>query len=148
MAPEAQGGNWLLEHGTATFADGRTVSLVDAYFEIDAVNARAATTQQDRGATITLRSELPQPALPAGAPVFAAGAAFNRPVETRSESAPVIDWTSSYSGVDDSAQKNKKGRTAKSWLADFLGWRGAAKEGDLAARTGLKVVLTQKEQDK
>ncbi len=28
LAPEVQNGNWLLEHGTATFADGRSVSLV------------------------------------------------------------------------------------------------------------------------
>lgn len=32
----------------------------------------------------------------------------------------------------------------KSWLADFLGFGSSAKKGDLAARTGLKVVLDAK----
>jgi hypothetical protein len=134
LAPVEQNGNWLLEHGTATFVDGRSVGLVDAYFAVDAVAAQAATVPpQDRAAAITVRSSLP--GLPAGAPTFGAGAAFSRPVTPLAKPAPVIDWTASG---DDEAQKKK--RSVKTWLSEFLGF-GPAKESDLAARTGLKVVI-------
>jgi hypothetical protein len=143
MAPTEQNGNWLLEHGTATFQDGRTVSLVDAYFAIDATYVQAATTpQEDRGASITVRSALPQPVLPAGAPVFAAGAVFGRGVQASSGPAPVIDWTSLYSGGDgDGREKSRKERPVKSWLADFLGLGSSGGARDLAKTTGLKVAV-------
>jgi hypothetical protein len=144
LAPEMQNGNWLLEHGTATFEDGRAVSLVDAYFAIDAVNAQAATTPQERGASITVRSELPQPVLPVGAPSFASGAAFSRPIQRIDQAPPMIDWTGAAPGAFDGSAADdaaKKARKAKGgWLAEFLG-ASSAESQDLAQRTGLRVTL-------
>jgi hypothetical protein len=143
LAPEMQNGNWLLEHGTATFEDGRAVSLVDAYFAIDAVNAKAATTPEERGASITVRSELPQSVLPAGAPSFASGAAFDRPIARIDQAPPVIDWTGSApsaldgSGAEDQARKTRHSKGA--WLAEFLGTTRPWEGKDLAQRTGLKI---------
>jgi hypothetical protein len=48
----------------------------------------------------------------------------------------VIDWSGSGGGDEESA---KKKRSVKGWLADFLGL--GSKQSDLAARTGLKVVI-------
>ncbi len=45
LSPEIQNGNWLLEHGTATFANGSIVGLVDSYFRIDTVTAEASVLQ-------------------------------------------------------------------------------------------------------
>ena len=67
--------------------------------------------------------------------MFGAGAAFSRPVEPLAAPAPVIDWSGSGAGED----STKKKRTVKGWLADFLGV--SPKLADLAARTGLKVVI-------
>ncbi len=145
LAPEVQNGNWLLEHGTATFADGRSVKLVDTYFRIDTVSGEASVRPQDRGASITVRSELPQQT-PSAEVVFAAGAVFN-PSAAPSQSAPVIDWSIGYNENNDSNEK-RKGRTAKSWLADFLGIGAPKDRGDLADRTGLKVILGSRQSDK
>jgi hypothetical protein len=117
MSPQQQNGNWLLEHGTATFADGRKVELVDAYFSVG----------EDRGASITVQSILP--AAPA-APV---------------QSAPAIDWNAgrpkALDESDTSAEEKKKRGSVGGWLAEFLGLKSAATNKDLAQRTGLKVIL-------
>jgi VCBS repeat-containing protein len=137
IAPEEQNGNWLLERGTATFADGRKVDLVDAYFRVEAAAAQASTL--DRAATITVQS-----VLPSAQPVFVAGAAFSRPIGPLGpmlEPAPVIDWSATQG---DSEENAKKKRSVKGWLADFLGLGG--KQSDLAARTGLKVILDSRNQ--
>jgi hypothetical protein len=134
LAPQLQEGNWLLEHGTATFADGRSVSLVDAYFAVETVKAQASTLPRDGAAKITVQSTLPQ----AGAVTFAGGAAFSRLVAPAPQApTPVIDW--SASGIGDDSTKKK--RSVKSWLTEFLGMGGSVKQGDLASRTGLKVVV-------
>jgi hypothetical protein len=53
--PTLQNGNWLVERSTATFSDGRSTEMVDAYF---AVEPAATRSELDRGATITVKSIL------------------------------------------------------------------------------------------
>lgn len=147
LAPQTQNGNWLLEHGTATFTDGRSVDLVDAYFRIEAVDATAAVRPVERGATITVRSELPSAPAAASA-VFLGGAVIDRPVGPVG-SGPLIDWSASgrdkLDYVEDmSEEARKKKSSVKGWLADFLGFKSAQSGKDLAQQTGLKVVLDAK----
>jgi hypothetical protein len=144
MAPEEQNGNWLLERGTATFADGRTVQLVDAYFRIDAPQADAAAI--DHGATITVRSEMPQAR--SGTPdVFMGGAVFGRPAGAAAGA--VVDWAASHrrivDGTDVTTEEARKKKTSvRSWLADFLGIGNSGNGRGLSETTGLKVVLGDK----
>ena len=92
-----------------------------------------------------MRSALPR--LPAGPmPIFGAGY-VSRPIGYVVPTQPVIDWSATpYYGAasGDELDKSKKARKARSWLADTLGLSNPLKEGDLAQRTGLKVVLDRK----
>jgi hypothetical protein len=145
IAPEEQNGNWLLEHGTATFADGRTIELVDAYFRIGTPQAEAAT--REHGATITVRSEMPR-ARAVTSDVFMGGAVFGRPA-AGAAAGPVIDWAASqhgtFGGADATTEETRKKKASvRSWLADFLGIGNSGNGRGLSDTTGLKVVLGDK----
>ena len=153
LMPQVQNGNWLLEHGTATFANGATIGLVDAYFEIGKneaqINPAARLVRRDeemdRGAAITVHSELRKPELPLGpSPILLGAGTVNRPIERIDQAPPVIDWTGSAQNAFEQADTDARKKlrpTKSSWLADFLGTRQSVEYKDLAQRTGLKVVL-------
>jgi VCBS repeat-containing protein len=140
MAPEEQNGNWLLEHGTATFSDGRVVELVDAYFRTD--TPKADITADARGATITVRSEMAS-VRSSKLQVFAGGAVFDWP--KGGAAVPQINWTglppTPEEGLMAIDEARKKKASIKSWLTDFLGIGSAGGAQRLWERTGLKVVL-------
>jgi hypothetical protein len=148
MVPEEQNGNWLLERGSARKADGTRLEMADAYFEIAKPTEKPAAPltrrEDDRSATITIRSEPASPALPLGPDPILLGAGANR---LQGNPAPTIDWSGSAQSVfgdETDALKKDKGRQAKNgWLAEFLGLKSAVKQ-DLAGQTGLKIVLGDK----
>jgi len=156
MAPEIQSGNWLLERGTATTKDGRSIAMADAYFEVarpeepsQSVATLARREEEDRGATIVVRSESAHP-MPLGPDPILLGAGANRLIGTSNQGAPVIDWTGASSSAlgaagDDFASEKKKSRWG-GWLAEFLGTKSAANK-TLAEQTGLKVVLDAERRD-
>jgi len=156
MAPEIQSGNWLLERGTATTKDGRSIAMADAYFEVarpeepsQSVAALARREEEDRGATIVVRSESAHP-MPLGPDPILLGAGANRLIGTSNQGAPVIDWTGANPSAlgaagDDSASEKKKSRWG-GWLVEFLGTKSAANK-TLAEQTGLKVVLDAERRD-
>jgi len=172
--PQVQNGNWLLEHGTATFANGATIGLVDAYFEIGKNEAQINPVarlvrrdeEMDRGAAITVHSELRKPELPLGSLADPARRGYRQPTDRahrpsaagdrldrlcakrlragRHGRQPVIDWTGSAQNAFEPADTDARRKlrpTKSSWLADFLGTRQSVEYKDLAQRTGLKVVL-------
>jgi hypothetical protein len=147
MVPQEQNGNWLLERGSATRVDGTSLEMADAYFELAKPTEKPAAPltrrEEDRSATITIRSEPAQPALPLGPDPILLGAGANR---LQGNLAPTIDWSGSAQSVfgdESDALKKDKGRQAKNgWLAEFLGVKSAVKK-DLAEQTGLKIILTR-----
>jgi hypothetical protein len=142
MVPEEQNGNWLLERGSATKADGTQLQMADAYFELakptDKPAAPLARREDDRSATITIRSEPAQPVLPLGPDPILLGAGTNR---LQGNPAPTIDWSGSAQSVfGDESDALKKDKPRHGWLAGFLGLKSAVKQ-DLAEQTGLKITI-------
>jgi hypothetical protein len=61
--PEQQNGNWLYERSSATMADGRTIAMADAYFQVEPSPGAVALVPKSpalssHGATITVQSLL------------------------------------------------------------------------------------------
>jgi hypothetical protein len=146
MVPEEQNGNWLLERGSATKADGTRLDMADAYFELAKPTEKPAAPltrrEEDRSATITIRSEPASPALPLGPDPILLGAGTNR---LQRNPAPMIDWSGSAQSVfgdESDALKKHKGRQKNGWLSEFLGLKSTAKQ-DLVEQTGLKITLTR-----
>jgi hypothetical protein len=147
MVPQEQNGNWLLERGAATRVDGTELQMADAYFELakptEKPAAPLARREEDRSATITIRSEPASPALPLGPDPILLGAGANR---LQGNPAPTIDWSGSAQSVfgdESDALKKDKARQAKNgWLAEFLGTKATVKQ-DLAGQTGLRITLTK-----
>ena len=164
MVPEQQNGNLLLERSHATLTNGRSIEMVDAYFQIEPIvdeHATSGTTskvQNDytkpmdhRSASISLMPTVPptnnkgKPSTWRGfgtAPVFNASVLSNHPIPLKHNGidAPVLDWTSStdsnpINGADD---PNKR-KNRNNWIADFLG--AGENSEDLVKQTGLKVTV-------
>jgi len=157
MVPEVQNGNWLLERGAATLRDGRQIAMADAYFEVGKQTtlpqpvALVRRDEEDRGASIIVRSEPAHPILPLGPSPILIGGGANRPIERQDRigPVPVIDWTGSSTSLfgdsdEGEARKKEKSKQARGgWLAEFLGIGKSANEKDLVTQTGLKVTLAK-----
>ena len=167
MVPEQQNGNLLLERSHATLTNGKSIDMVDAYFQVEpTVDEGAKTTattsnpmgddfakqKDERQASIMVKSTLrpnhkdKQAKLKANAtgsaPVLNTEALMNHPILVRQNGIdrPVLDWTTTNASEQPSVDddpNNHKNHNA--WLADFLGV-GLDTE-DLVKRAGLKVML-------
>jgi hypothetical protein len=164
---ERQNGNLLIERSTATFTDGRSAEMADAYFAVPKTNKRAvirhsemandvAGLETQRGATITVRSSLSERGdlpskrlelmnrqssfMPWGVPAEPGSVdALSAGAISQGESpaGAVIDWTAN------ARQFTPPPANTSRWLPEFLGVQRGEQE-DLAKLTGLKLKIPKK----
>lgn len=144
--PEMQNGNLLLDRSLATWADGRTMDMVDVYFRVDESAVRktepVVATGLPSSAQITIRSQpkdAPVKVMRTQGPLFVA----NGIVSTGREAAamPVIDWSAS-AGAGYAGNSTPFASTGDNWIVDFL--VASAKKKDLASATGLNITIKSK----
>ncbi len=152
MKPEEQNGNLLLERGTATLSNGKTIEMADAYFRVDSASLMLPEDRDarpvllppsdERGASIVVQSVV------AAAPRGNVGAASilpppnpaQNPILMPKTRAPVIDWSRSGSQALNTQSTIGKTGHRKPWLTNFLGTE-KSDSADALQWTGLKVTI-------
>jgi len=161
-----QNGNQLIEHAQATTTQGKTLEMVDAYFQIEKTDGRMEAEgkanspslnkpvplppEPDNSASIIVRSVLRQEerqerAIPRLLPKMRRDE-WNQVPRPNHKSMPAIDWGKSSVGLpmdfSDESEDLKAKRRHPLWLNDFL--QVGKKAGqNLVKQTGLKVSLNK-----
>ncbi|MBW8886118.1 MAG: hypothetical protein JF616_00035, partial [Fibrobacteres bacterium] len=166
IKPTMQNGNQLIEHAQATTTQGKTMEMVDAYFQVEKTDGRMEAEgkvnstslnkpvplppEPDNSARIIVRSVLRQEerqerAIPRLLPRMRRDE-WNHMPPPNDKSMPAIDWGKSSFGLpmdfSDESEDLKAKRRHRLWLNDFL--QVGKKAGqDLVKQTGLKVSLNK-----
>ena len=154
ILPTQQNGNWLLEHGTATKADGSVIQMADAYFATPQTGSSdtarvGAGSVKSTGveATITVQSQPASTKVPQfpwnqnpiliNWPGHSTGFTATPAPEARK---PLIQWSAWTTDQDEDDDKTSTGKDKHqhSWLDNFLGVDNK-QNPDLAKATGLTV---------